>query len=383
MKSRTYHEIASILEAAISRAPARAGLRLLPEQVLAERFDVTRMKMRRALDLLFEKGYLSRSRGCGTFLRKVVPFPEKLEVAVDDNVSIFDLDDGLSKRTADESLQKLRLSFWHNFDFLDTNRTILKGMRQAARERGHYFKDMSLVAESGAVLTAEEIRQQLKQEKYDGYLVSHSHAELFNGALDGMQVNRVFVCPGSCRIQYEPTIQMNLFEAVERAIRKLYESGYRRIAMLSVARDYRMPSIYDESVAYELSVKDLKLDYQMNVEAVFDIKSISRAVYDLFNGDKMPPDAIYIADEHFLPTFVQETERRDIVIGRDLGVITQHTFGKKTFGNIEFSRLEFDLIEFGSLAIEALIQSVITAGKKLNNLSLNSSWREGITHLKF
>jgi len=382
-EKQNYHQLAAALEAAISRPPAQAGLRLLPEHELATLFNVSRMKMRRALDLLFAKGYLSRSRGCGTFLRKVILDGESKEPAPDQFPIIFDtscISD--SGRIADRAQQKLRLSLWHDFSFYDTNINILKGMKKAAEDRGHSFKDITMMKAEGVPLEVNEIRKLVLKERFDGYVVSLPYAPLFYEALEGVPANCIFIYPGACQIDYEPLIQINLFDATHRAIRKLHQSGYRRIAMLGLDRTYRVPDIYDEAVAYNLTVDELKLDYRMPYIISPSIESVTKAVFDLFDNSSVKPDAIYIADEHFLPTFMCEIEQRNIKLGTELGLITHYSSARKSFGGIEFSRMEIDINEFGAMAIDTIIQSIMTAGRKVCNLSLNATWRPGTTHIR-
>lgn len=52
--------------------PMQPGTRLDPERVLAERFGVSRMTVRQALDVLQSEGWLERMPGRGTFVRRPI-----------------------------------------------------------------------------------------------------------------------------------------------------------------------------------------------------------------------------------------------------------------------------------------------------------------------
>lgn len=68
--SRTpvYLQIAEEIRALLKRAVLPAGTSLPPERVLCERYEVSRMTLRQAIDLLARDGLIETQRGRGTFV---------------------------------------------------------------------------------------------------------------------------------------------------------------------------------------------------------------------------------------------------------------------------------------------------------------------------
>ena len=71
-KELKYQQIFNAMLADINSGKLQPQEQLLPEEKLAEKYNVSRVTVRAALDALEELGYITRFRGRGTFVRKKV-----------------------------------------------------------------------------------------------------------------------------------------------------------------------------------------------------------------------------------------------------------------------------------------------------------------------
>ena len=68
MASPIYIQIHNQLKTMIEQGTWQVGQRIPPERVLAERFQVSRMTLRQAIQTLVDEGVLDRRIGSGTFV---------------------------------------------------------------------------------------------------------------------------------------------------------------------------------------------------------------------------------------------------------------------------------------------------------------------------
>jgi GntR family transcriptional regulator len=63
-----YYQVSEFIEDLVKKGAILPGERMLPEEVLAERFGVSRPTINKAIAILLKKSVLSRERGKGTFV---------------------------------------------------------------------------------------------------------------------------------------------------------------------------------------------------------------------------------------------------------------------------------------------------------------------------
>lgn len=66
-----YHQLKEILSRAIKRGEFKSGQPLPPERELCNQYQVSRITVRKALDILMHQGYIYREKGRGTFVGKL------------------------------------------------------------------------------------------------------------------------------------------------------------------------------------------------------------------------------------------------------------------------------------------------------------------------
>lgn len=82
-----YYQVKEILQKSIEKGKFKPGDRLPSEQILCSRFGVSRITVRKALDLLVREGFIFRERGRGTFVTvpplkqpaQIISFTEELK----------------------------------------------------------------------------------------------------------------------------------------------------------------------------------------------------------------------------------------------------------------------------------------------------------------
>ena len=81
-----YYQVKEILQKSIEEGEFKPGDRLPAEQILCEKFGVSRITVRKALELLVQEGFIYRERGRGTFVTvpplkqpaQIISFTEEL-----------------------------------------------------------------------------------------------------------------------------------------------------------------------------------------------------------------------------------------------------------------------------------------------------------------
>ncbi len=144
-------------------------------------------------------------------------------------------------------------------------------------------------------------------------------------------------------------------------------------------------------------------DYNVARYVQFDAVKVRRALAEILDS-QLPPDGLYLADDNLLPFVAEELERRGIVPGRDLCVVTlwnedlsgksvlhEQTEGGRTFlrhekqsfvSPYQWSRMEQSPRQFGRALSRNLISATQSASARLANYAILADWKPGKTHLR-
>ena len=384
MKNR----LAQVVEYTLSQKPARVGLRLRGENELAALFGVSRMRLRRSLDQLVERGILVRYHGSGTYLRRIPLAPEKPRetppFSIEDLLAEIDNDGNRQLPDPDQSRLQLGLySDLHAVSQSSAHRALLEGMKSRCTESGHTLTVGSVVERENVPREAGDIAAALELNPCDGYLTVSRWRHLFQEAYatvcgqTGPPV--VFIWPASQPVDCQPLVQTDTDEAVARGVRILAQEGYQRIGLLSFV--FPCHPAKQEQLVYERAMEDAGLDYAGSVSSDLKRHATLQALDKLLERDD-PIDALYVANDEALPCVAEHLASHNLVPGRDIGLITLANTASRLPSGHNWSRLQFDPAYVGRSAVDSLALAIQSAGETILSMSHQAAWIEGDTHRK-
>lgn len=377
------------LQYSLSRPPAIAGKRLRSERELASLFDVGEAQIRKALSRLVDDGVLIRRRGSGTFVRRIAEYsparhnnlsPEMLKKAA----LVFTDSKSNGGSGSNTQAAQLHIGLWGdlgNNSLVD--QFIIGSIAKATSSAGHRLTVHNIVENFNTwdMISIDDFKKQIEDNPCDGYLVVNSVSDLFVEALGDQQVPVVFFLGGTVAIKYEPMVMFDTAEALNRAVTRFYEMGYRKIGMIGEKRvDENDENLLELEVnAYEDCMRKLGLDYRAYELSMTGVGQAMMATRKLLRrGD--PPEAIYVADDNVLVGFSEALDIERVVPGRDIGVITLSNRNFPLPPGRDWSRMEFDRERFAQLLVDNLLYQLQSAGTRANTIALHANWIEGETH---
>lgn len=366
----------------LSRPPCRPGRRLVSELELARLTGEGRQKLRGILNELERQGYLSRKKGSGTFVRKLVPYePQHTEEEIFSNIRL--LPEAIFQNREhdgagpDLQAQQLRIGISGGFALkTSVNYRIFESACRRLEELG---------CRTVTAVSGEDNSFQLPDTLCDGYLCLIRHAPLLRAALaaispEAARIPASFFHPGSYPVEDEPLVTLDTYEALQRGVHILAERGFRRIAFAGcVIRPCRRTPLQ-----FFLEALTEERLFQYRDMVIADLDNPQRETIALRNlrelFDREVPDAILVQDDHLLPVVQEVCSERDLIPGRDIGILALTNRSEETPpGAIRWSALEFDPSWVGERAAENLVAAIRSPGTPPLSFSQQAAWVEGTT----
>ncbi len=386
MSSQTDH-VSSLIEHALADPHAVPGRRIKSERDLALLLGVGRRQINEALSHLAHRGLLARSRGSGTY---VVQRPQPSEAESRRQRQAWDRC-GLTRpdevfapeeqappvtdrRRSTPALRLCLCGDW--LDGSSIHHAIIDRMLATVQQHGHTLSVVSVLDSAGCPLSPDALREQLKKHPADGYLVVDRWGELFTHAMRNVRRPVVF-CGNSCGLRHEPAVGFCHNDVAVRALRRLSEAGFSKIAMLGY--HHACNSIEPQRDAYDRAADALGLQYRHCELVRFGDLRPGASVRRLLDPDNRP-EAIYLSDEYLAPALIEAVDSLGITFGRDMGLVCFCNRGISTLPDA-WSRLEIDIRLAGQLAVEALMRTIETGEEYPGNLVLHPRWLPAQSHI--
>jgi DNA-binding LacI/PurR family transcriptional regulator len=385
MKSGLASEnLTQTLAQSLTQVSIKAGCRLRSERDLAAKLSVDRMKVRRAISDLVDKGILVRRHGSGTYVRKVEKaytgpeYSQNPEDLISADILLAEAEKLTTRHQPMATQKQLHFGLWTDVYWTTvSHQLMIAGLVERATQTGHMLTIHSIVEQKEVQLSDAKLKHNLDNNICDGYMVAGWCAEVFLKAV-GQPVPPVIFFGGSQGFEYEPMIIQDYEKTIERAIGILAKEGFRKIAMIEFKSSGQFPEI--ENKSYDHAMAQAGLTYRAIEMSEFGVAQSILATERLLNRAD-PPDAIFVGDDYLMAGVAEALAGAKQVPGRDLGLITlSNRRGQQLPDGFNWSRMEFDAELFGRILFDNLLDLVQTAGTRSSSLSVHATWCPGQTH---
>lgn len=375
-----------LLSYALSRPPAKIGMRLKPESELSKILKLGRRCINDSLAGLAEAGVVDRRRGSGTFVRKVLPQKPALEsfwqscVIFDTSIIFTSPLSGVSQISRlGCGMQKLHFGLWSDWAVASpTQQSRISGMIRSIESHGHYMTMHDLVIRPHIPHSVEALHAKIIQHPCDGYLVVARWAELFLNALGDSSIPIVF-CGAQCGPYHQPNVTHAALSVLTQAIGLLRDGGFQKIAVIGFAAPSMTAEV--QKKAYLRAMEDFGLDYHKALYVDGNSVNLISTVIEFLKQDDRP-EALYISDDRLIPFVDAAFNALNIVPGKNMGLISLANKQSSILPSPSWSRMEFDQEVIGQMAAEMLIKKVSQTIQTITNITIQPTWVPGQTHLK-
>ena len=363
---------------------AQAGMRLRSVRDLAVIFRVDPSRIGTALSILSERGVVVQRHGSGTYIRRMptgkgIDHSAPLHAGLSAEGILAPVPVVRSRRRLDPRHKHLHFQFWVDADNPSVSQSeVIDGARKLLAASGHRLTVCGDINGIQSQSSGPKVLGSLAAHPADGYLVADWIGGLFDQAFtDTGKPWLMFGFAGPVR--HQPCMLMDVVESVERATAILLEGGCRRVALIGHLGDKRTCDLMSLHHAFAMGFHGAA-GYQVSRFVENQALPVRRALSEMLDS-KTPPDGLYVADDTLLPFVAAELQRRGIVPGRDLAVITQWNENQTQAPELPWSRMVYSPRRFGEILAGNLLATSQSAVVRLSNGSILADWCPGETHL--
>lgn len=325
----------------------KPGDKLPTENELAEKFDISRHTVRKAMDILLNEGLVSRKAGVGTFLNKSSKKKTRLIGFISLNV--------------------------HDYIFSD----IFNGIEDILHNKGYQI----LLASSQSDQEREKkILEELLKKNVDGLIIEPAHSAI---SYPNISLLERFVNSDIPVVILDSKFDNNNFHYVRLddirggylATKSLVDLGHKNIAM--IYSKVHLPLI-DRFKGYKKALKEEKLPIYLDhvkelthteLEDVSEFENqLEKAVFEIMESSN-PPTAIFCVNDQFAVRVKEILENMGYKIPEDISL---------------FGYDDSNLVKLDNISISSVAHPKELAGKKAAQIILdfinneNSNFKEDI-----
>ncbi len=386
---KSSEQFTSFLEYALSQPPSAAGLKVKSYRALSKEFNLSHSLVKTSLTQLEKKGIILRRHGSGTYVRRVptspiidlqdkAPYMEAAAKKIFKNISLKH-----EKITHKSKLTQIGLKLGIVGVTRSNNPLMNQILQSIANETGKYGHSLSTHFVDTQKNENENLRlldSFISNTECEGFLVNGQYGGPELEIIKSINAPVLYFLAGRLVVGHEPIVMIDTADAVEKAVVKFYEKGFRKISLIGIESSSRLYGRYD-TFAYEKALDRCDLDYR-SVNLVksrpLDLKDSIKVMDDVIESSQRP-QCVIVSDDNLMPGITQSLEKHNMVPGRDIGIIILSNKGIPLPQGYNWSRFEFNPEYFGKTLVDNLLWLMQNASSEMENLNILARWRKGET----
>ncbi|NLL69275.1 MAG: substrate-binding domain-containing protein [Acholeplasmataceae bacterium] len=326
----------------------KEGEQICTEKEIMEKFYVSRITAKRAVDMLAERGLVTRIPGRGTF----VTMTPKVRHNFDDDKLIGII------------FSDIEYSFG-----LD----ILKGIEDEARERNIHI----LFRRTFESLEREnEAINSMVHRGVDGLIIQTVHGETYSDVILKLYLNGLPIVLVDRHMDKTkvPFVTTNNFKAAFDTTKYLIDLGYRNITFVSASPEYTS-TLNDRYRGFKAAIKNDRTPDLLTLETPEirerSEKMINRDINNIKQLLEENPkiDCIFAAEAYVAKLAHRAVKKLNLKVPDDIGIVCFDTDERELNGGTSFTHIEQQQYEMGVIAMKTIDEIIKgNADVKTDNL---------------